>query len=165
MVLSPACAGIAPACAVSPHELRNCRSAQLFHRRSIFVRHLGSRSALGSRKGLCSQQADVRPAMPRQGRLMCQARQAQVLGTGRRQLVRSQYACTRLQLCLQNQNPFRHSREMDGVQKTLANLPGAVFYGAALLLITAAGALGYSAGARAPGSTLHLPCQSCSLRR
>lgn len=49
------------------------------------------------------------------------------------------------------QNPFRQAREMDGVQKALAGLPGAVFYGAALLLITAAGALGYTAGSRAPG--------------
>ena len=40
---------------------------------------------------------------------------------------------------------------MDGAQKVLAGLPGAVFYGAALLLITAAGALGYTAGSRAPG--------------
>lgn len=41
---------------------------------------------------------------------------------------------------------------MDGLQKTLANLPAAVFYGAALLLITAAGALGFTAGSRAPGT-------------
>ena len=64
-------------------------------------------------------------------------------------------AYARLHFCLQTANPFKHSREMDGVQKTLANLPGMVFYGAALLLISAAGALGYSAGARAPGSVLH----------
>ena len=43
---------------------------------------------------------------------------------------------------------------MDGLQKALAGLPGAVFYGAALLLITAAGALGYTAGSRAPGEGL-----------
>lgn len=49
------------------------------------------------------------------------------------------------------QNPFRQAREMDGVQKALAGLPGALFYGAALLLITIAGALGYTAGSRAPG--------------
>ena len=41
---------------------------------------------------------------------------------------------------------------MDGVQKALAGLPGAVFYGAALLLVTAAGALGYTAGGRSPGT-------------
>lgn len=40
---------------------------------------------------------------------------------------------------------------MDGLQKTLANMPATVFYGAALLLITAAGALGFTAGSRAPG--------------
>lgn len=56
----------------------------------------------------------------------------------------------------QKQNPFRRPREMDGLQKTLANLPSAAFYGAALLLITAAGALGYTVGARAPGT-----CKSC----
>lgn len=55
------------------------------------------------------------------------------------------------------QNPFRQAREMDGVQKALAGLPGAVFYGAALLLITAAGALGYTAGSRAPGEQMRLP--------
>lgn len=49
------------------------------------------------------------------------------------------------------QNPFRQAREMDGVQKALAGLPGAVFYGAALLFITIAGALGYTAGSRVPG--------------
>jgi hypothetical protein len=42
---------------------------------------------------------------------------------------------------------------MDGVQKALAGLPGAVFYGAALLLVTAAGACGFVAGARAPGAS------------
>lgn len=42
---------------------------------------------------------------------------------------------------------------MDGVQKALAGLPGALFYGAALLLVTAAGALGYTAGGRAPGTS------------
>ena len=49
------------------------------------------------------------------------------------------------------QNPFRQAREMDGVQKALAGLPGAVFYGAALLFITIAGALGYTAGSRVQG--------------
>ena len=42
---------------------------------------------------------------------------------------------------------------MDGVQKALAGLPGAVFYGAALLLVTAAGACGFVAGSRAPGAS------------
>ena len=53
------------------------------------------------------------------------------------------------------QNPFRQAREMDGVQKALAGLPGAVFYGAAMLLVTAAGACGFLAGSRAPG-VLHI---------
>ena len=81
MSLSLGCAGIVPAGgsgSASSHELPTCRSAQLFHRRSVFVRHLGSTPALGSRMALCSRQSELRPAMPRQGRLMCQARQGQV---------------------------------------------------------------------------------------
>ncbi len=45
---------------------------------------------------------------------------------------------------------------MEGVQKALAGLPGAVFYGAALLLVTAAGACGFVAGSRAPGALFEL---------
>ena len=52
---------------------------------------------------------------------------------------------------------------MDGVQKALAGLPGAVFYGAALLLVTAAGACGFVAGSRAPGASFEhlLPNIAC----
>lgn len=56
-------------------------------------------------------------------------------------------------MCVRTQNPFRQPKEMDGVQKALAGLPGAVFYGAALLLVTAAGACGFVAGSRAPGAS------------
>ena len=66
-------------------------------------------------------------------------------------------------MCVQTQNPFRQPKEMDGVQKALAGLPGAVFYGAALLLVTAAGACGFVAGSRAPGASFEhlLPNIAC----
>ena len=61
------------------------------------------------------------------------------------------FNATRKTLATCLQNPFRQPKQLDSTQKALANLPGAAFYAAALLLVTAAGALGFTAGSKAPG--------------
>ena len=63
-------------------------------------------------------------------------------------------------LCVQN--PFSSERELQGIQKTLAGMPSAVFYGAVTLLVAAAAAAGYGAGGRAPGEPLHAFCAHAS---
>ena len=137
------------------HQSVTCRMAVPVSRRGFYVQHLGSKPNLASCRNLVSARSDrLRPAAPRQGRLLCRAAGSQVnlgnmvmlLGTVRWSPVPSK------QIICGMQNPFRQPREMDGVQKALAGLPSAVFYGAALLLVTAAGALGFTAGTRAPGA-------------
>ena len=64
------------------------------------------------------------------------------------------------------QNPFRHRRELEGVQKALVAAPKVALLAGAAVMVAAAGALGYAAGARAPGVSrgqrfhLELLCQA-----
>lgn len=51
------------------------------------------------------------------------------------------------------QNPFKHRRELEGVQKALAAAPKIALLAGAAVMVAAAGALGYAAGARAPGAS------------
>lgn len=165
MAASQACTGLRQASTfgvrqpAALHDTPTCASPVLFARRSLHVRHLGAKPSLGSCRGLSSKRNDVRPAVPRQGRLQCHAARSQVtqVTDWNDPMPASEY-CSLQQLnnfdmCAQTQNPFRQPKEMDGVQKALAGLPGAVFYGAALLLVTAAGACGFVAGSRAPGAS------------
>ena len=76
MAITPACAGIALG-SVSSYHTPTCMSTQLCNRRSVFVRHLGSRPALSTRESLAARKAQLRSAVPRQGRLQCQAFKSQ----------------------------------------------------------------------------------------
>ena len=52
------------------------------------------------------------------------------------------------------QNPFRETRELDGLSKALVDLPKAALYAAALAFVAVSGALGSYLGGRAPGELL-----------
>lgn len=64
----------------TPHEMLTCSMSTPVSRNGLYVRHLGSGRSLGSCKSLVHSRSDrLRPAVPRQGRLLCQAaKQAQV---------------------------------------------------------------------------------------
>ena len=149
------------------HSLLSCSMSTPVGRNGLHVRHLGSSHSLKSCRSLIHSRSDrLRPAVPRQGRLLCQAAEQQArVSLGTRAYGSHEGSVQRHCTCAMLQNPFRQAREMDGVQKALAGLPGAVFYGAALLLITAAGALGYTTGSRAPGEQKcchHIHCHTIS---
>ena len=86
MVGTPACAGMSPAGGFGvssrgvPHGSVTCSMSIPVSRRGLHTRHLGSKPNLGSCRSLVSVRTDrLRPAVPRQGRAMCQAaRQSQV---------------------------------------------------------------------------------------
>jgi hypothetical protein len=54
-------------------------------------------------------------------------------------------------LFLQPRNPFQVPRELDGLSKTLVDLPKAALYAGAIAFLAVAGAAGALVGARAPG--------------
>lgn len=62
------------------HETLTCSMSLPFSRQGLHVRHLGSKRSLSSCRSLAPLRSDrLRPAMPRQGRLLCQAaKQSQV---------------------------------------------------------------------------------------
>ena len=70
--------GVSPSGA--PHEMLSCSMSIPVSRNGLYVRHLGSSRSVGSCKSLVHSRSDrLRPAVPRQGRLLCQAaKQAQV---------------------------------------------------------------------------------------
>ncbi len=86
MAASQACTGLRQASTFGArqpaalHDIPTCASPVLFARRSLHVRHLGAKPSLGSCRGLSSKRNDVRPAVPRQGRLQCHAARSQVTG-------------------------------------------------------------------------------------
>ena len=132
------------------HGRPNCHSPGMFARRDLHTRHLGASLNFGSCKSSPFNQS--RLVTPRHGRLTCQAAR-QVSEHLKVSVSRDIFnAQVSMHTPLNLQKPFQRPREMDGVQKALANLPGQAFYGAALLLITAAGALGFAAGSKAPGA-------------
>jgi len=87
MAASQACTGLRQASMfgvrqpAASHDIPTCASPVLFARRSVHVRHLGAKPSLGSCRGLASKRTDLRPAVPRQGRLQCHAAKSQVTGT------------------------------------------------------------------------------------
>ena len=70
--------GVAPC--QRTHEMLSCSMSNPVSRNGLRVRHLGSSHSLGSCRSLVRSRNDrLRPAVPRQGRLLCQAaKQAQV---------------------------------------------------------------------------------------
>ena len=70
--------GVSP-CGAS-HEMLTCSMSTPVSRQGLHVRHLGSNHSLGSYRSLDLSRSDrLRPAVPRQGRLLCQAaKQSQV---------------------------------------------------------------------------------------
>ena len=62
------------------------------------------------------------------------------------------------------QNPFQRSEELDGLSKTLVDLPKTALYVGALVLVAASGALGSLLGTKAPGTAVGPPYPTCCLR-
>lgn len=90
MAIAPVCVGAGQMSAGSQH-LPTCMSAQLLNRRPVLVRHLGSRPAISTREALAAGgNTHARPALPRNGRLTCQAfRQTEVTA-----IQKTSYTCT-----------------------------------------------------------------------
>ena len=79
MTVSPVCTGLRQVSMfgvtkpAASQDVAVCRSHMQLARRDVHARHLGAKSSLGSCRGLVNKHHQLRPVLPRQGRLHCQA--------------------------------------------------------------------------------------------